>query len=283
MGGGRGGQDEGMRRIFSSVLALAVATAASALAAGAFAAAAMAHVPVLEPERSSDAPPAGEDPFPAALHLPDPSISRAVYGALAESEAFDAWAFEVPERIELPVQALVPAGDERRDFRPRLLLLGPGLPEPEGLPETIAERLTARPDWGAVVVEDPGAEPRPTFFEPFSLTTYFRGGETRVTVEGGRRYVLVVDEPSGRTGEYAIGIGEAESFTVAEALRAPLDVVRIKLGLYGQADLDLSALAGLIAIATGLGGLVAWLVLRRRRRSSAAEDAGRAGSRAAKV
>ena len=244
-----------------------------ALCAFAAASPADAHVPFLEPDRPSDAPAVQGDPFPGAIRLPDVAASRAVYGTLAPWESFDAYRLTVSRPANTPVEMLVPKTGKYRDFRPAFALIGPGLPATGGpTPSFIAERL--RTAYTAVsltpgayprvlIVPDPGAAERARFYEPFSFTSYYRGGATRVELKPGVTYYLVVYVSAGQTGEYALGIGEAEKFTAGDALRSVVAVVRIKLGLYGQGAFNwLNA----VIMAALLGGLIALVVLLVRRR-----------------
>jgi hypothetical protein len=216
--------------------------------------------------------------------LPDAAISRAVYGTLAPGETFDAYRLSVSHPVSTPVEMLVPKAGRYADFRPSFALVGAGLPAVGVPPAFIRDRLRtattavslvpgAYPQ--VVVVNDPGRTPRQTFYEPFSFTSYFRGASTTVELQPGRDYYLVVYDPAGVSGEYALGVGEAESFTPADWVRAIIAVARIKLGLYGQGAFHpLNALV----LAAVLGGLMALgvVVWRRRRRRAALRARARA-------
>jgi hypothetical protein len=262
-----------MRPLWRSRTALGAA-ALLALCALTAAAPAVAHVPFLEPDRPSDAPAVQRDPFPGAILLSDAAVSRAVYGTLAPGEAFDAYRLMVSRPASTPVEMLVPKSDTYGDFRPAFALIGPGLPAAGRAPAFIVERLrtastAASPVPGAplrvLVVPDPAAAAREGFYEPFSFTSYYRGGESRVDLVPGVTYYLVVYEPAGQRGEYALGIGEAEEFTAGDVLRSVVAVVRIKLGLYGQGAFHWPAAVILAALLAGLMALVVLLVRRRVR------------------
>jgi hypothetical protein len=259
-------------------LAVSVAALLSLAAGGVAAPVAAAHVPFLEPARSSEAPAQQSDPFPGAVPLPDVAISRAVYGTLAPGELFDAYRLTVSRPARTSVEMLVPKAAKYAAFRPSFALVGRGLPAAGVPPDFIRDRLRTATTAvslvpGAyprvIVVPDPGATPRPTFYEPFSFTTYYRGGSTVVDLEPGRDYFLVVYDPAGQTGEYAFGVGEAEQFTPADWFRSIGAVVRIKLGLYGQGAFHPLAAVVLAALAAAAVALVAWFWRRRRRRRGA--------------
>ena len=252
--------------------AAVVAAAAAAIAFGVAAPPAAAHVPFLEPARSSDAAPLPGDPFPGAVQLPDAAVSRAVYGTLAAGEDFDAYRLFVSRPSVTPVEMLVPRSRQYRDVRPAFLLVGPGLRPAGAPPAFVTARLrisygSARAAaTGVLVVPDPEQAPRQTFYEPFSFTTYYRGGSTTVELRPGRTYYLVVYDPGVATAEYALGVGTVESFTPADWLRSVVAVARIKLGLYGQGAFHPVAALILAAVLAGLVALVG-VVWRRRRRA----------------
>lgn len=246
-----------------------------------------AHVPFLEPGEASDAPARPGNPFPGAVEVPDAAVSRAVYGTLATDAAFDVWAIGTGADSSTPIQILVPAGARHEAFRPSFALIGPGLVSDGSPPGFVAERLELAGDAGpaqgrgavgVIVVADPGAAARPTFYEPFSFTRYYEGGSTRVELEGGRTYYLVVYDPRGGAGEYVLGVGERESFTLTDAGASVGAVARIKLGLYGQSDLHGGAVLVAAGVVATLAAAAAVLVARYRRRAvnrSAARGGGR--------
>jgi hypothetical protein len=245
---------------------LLVLVAGALAVAAVLPAAARAHVPVLEPSRASDAPATAGDPFPGAVALPDPAVSRAVYGTLAQGEESDVYSLRTGSAVEIPVELLVPVRDEYADFRPSFALVGPGLGDEA--PPFIAARLreAGLTDLGTTVVTDPGLADRGTFYEPFSFTSYYRGGEVRVRLRPGETYYLVVYDEDRTTGEYAVGLGEAEQFGGGDVLRTLVIVPRMKLGLYGQGAFHplAAVLLGLVLTALVLGA--ALLVRRRLRR-----------------
>ena len=73
------------------------------------------------------------------------------------------------------------------------------------------------------------------------------------------------ESTAGQTGEYALGIGEAEKFTAGDALRSVVAVARIKLGLYGQGAFNAVNAAVLTVLVGSVVAFVAWLVHRRLR------------------
>lgn len=271
-------------RMCASARATLLAIAAIACAGGLLALApapASAHTPVLERPGPSDAPwkaPSGIGPallFPGAQDLPDPRVSRAVYGTLAAGEAFDAYRFAGPEDanaapVEIPVELLVPVGAGNERLRPTLVIVGYGTDRPDALPSAIVEHLrSVQATVPLTVVADPGPKARGSEYEPFVGETLQKGATARITVEPGRVYYALVFDPAHAAGEYRLVVGEAEAFTVGEALATPAAVLRIKLGLYGQDRIDwaFAAILAIAVLAIG-GGIGALVMIRRRRRTT---------------
>jgi hypothetical protein len=217
----------------------------------AFPAVAWAHVPILEPAGTpSDARGPAADPFPDAINIAGPQVSRAVYGFLAPGEKADVYAFTVPATITVPVQLLVPAEDPgAARFRPELSIYGPGAP---------------------VGLYDRDGAPRSTFYEPFSFETLYQGPSKQVTFAPGGRYFAIVTPGKGSvtSGRYVIGMGTVEAFGPDEVANVPVSIATIVLGSYGGAPVRQARAAGLgLVCAVPLVALLAvvWWAWRRRR------------------
>jgi hypothetical protein len=214
----------------------------------------LAHVPVLEPNVSSDVTGTVADAYPAAARIGGPDVSRALYGYLSPDERFDAFAFTVSEPVTTTVGVLVPDGGGLEGFRPEVSVVTTG--------GTLAR-------FGS----PPGE--RPQIFEPFSLETFLRSGEQTIGFEPGRRYVIRVDGGSGvvRAGRYVLTFSGAERFTGRDIAGTLVYLPRIWLGLYGEAPPRLEPLLLLAAIVVG----IAWIVRARRARRSRAPGVSRDG------
>jgi hypothetical protein len=240
---------------------------------------AWAHTPVLEQSAASDAPWKALDGigpawlFPGAQDLPDPRVSRAVYGTLAAGELFDAYRFEGPSdetapAVTIPVRLLIPASSGNAALRPTAVVVGFGKSSASAtLPSAVTEHLrSVQATVPLTFAADPGADPRGSEYEPFVGETLWEGASTTMTVEAGRTYYVIVFDPAGATGEYRLVVGEAERFTLGEALATPVDIVRIKLGLYGQDTVHWDFAAILAGVAAAFAVLVVWSIRRRRAR-----------------
>jgi hypothetical protein len=161
---------------------------------------ALAHQPYFEEEDIR-----AEDPW----KIKDPTISTALYATLEWPDDVDYYAFEGLEREVILLQLTIPQIEGQEEFAPTMALIGPGLPDAglnlDGLPASVP----VPEGMGAVIIEPPPG-PAPTFYEPFSRTSYWERQEQRVTLPTGGQYVVVVWHPDGELGRYTFVIGEKE-------------------------------------------------------------------------
>jgi len=136
--------------------------------------------------------------------IDDPSISTALYATLDSPGDVDYYSFEGLAREVILLELTIPQIEGQEDFAPAMVLMGPGLPDAD-LPDEIA-----RAEGAGVLVIDPPPGPAPTFYEPFSRTSYWERQEQRVTLPAGGRYVVAVWHPQGDLGRYTFVIGEKE-------------------------------------------------------------------------
>jgi hypothetical protein len=134
----------------------------------------------------------------------DPTISTAIYATLESATDVDYFTFEGQAGQVILLALTIPQIEGQADFAPTLALMGPGLPEAD-LPGHVI-----RPeDAGAVEIAPPPG-PAPTFFEPFSRTSYWDRQEEHVTLPADGRYVVAVWHPEGQVGRYVFVVGDKE-------------------------------------------------------------------------
>lgn len=136
--------------------------------------------------------------------IKDPNVSTALYATLGSHEDVDYFSFEGKAGEVVLLELTIPQIEGQEDFAPTLALMGPGLPDAE-LPGEVVIPEGA----GALVIEPP-AGPAPTFYEPFSRTSYWERQEQRVTLPASGHYVVAVWHPEGEIGRYTFVIGEQE-------------------------------------------------------------------------
>jgi len=182
---------------------------------------AAAHRPVIEP--------GGED----RIEISDPvRASQAVYGRLDEPGEVDRFVFTPETDGEIPVHVLVPVRPSNKEFRPSFSFGEDEAPQPiENVPAPEGRRTVV--------------------FEPYSVERLYEQAERLYQVRAGVRYRVVVFEPNGHVGDYALAIGTAEDFHDADFKALIADVIRIKLGLVGGRTAPWLDLLGLFLFMAG--------------------------------
>jgi hypothetical protein len=140
----------------------------------------------------------------APWEIDDPTISTALYATLESASDVDYFAFEAQQGDSILLALTIPQIEGQEEFAPALVLLGPGLPEVD-LPAGISVPAGA----GALVIEPPPG-PAPTFYEPFSRTSYWERQEQRVTMPVSGQFAVAVWHPDGKVGRYTFVIGDKE-------------------------------------------------------------------------
>jgi len=159
------------------------------------AAPALAHRPYFEEE---DIGP--DEPWP----VDDPTISTAIYATLESATDVDYFTFEGQAGQVILLALTIPQIEGQADFAPTLALMGPGLPKAD-----LPDRVVRPDDAGALEIAPPPG-PAPTFFEPFSRTSYWDRQEERVTLPSAGPYVVAVWHPEGQVGRYVFVVGDKE-------------------------------------------------------------------------
>lgn len=195
---------------------VAIALLASALFVmmGLWAPSAWAHRPIFS------SPPAHTS-AESALQLPDIDISRAIYRTAPEAEPF--WVIiHDGQGAMLRVQLGVPQIERLERFRPRFILIGPGLPNRDPLPSEIE----APSDVGAAVFHTTPVEAPRVFHEEITGTTSWVlfARSFRLPQTGPYQLVVHVNGP----GKYWLSVGEREAFGVADIARVPYWTDRVR-------------------------------------------------------
>ena len=170
--------------------------------------------------------------------------------------------YQLPEGYRQPlyVELLVPDARGQRDFRPHLVLLGPGLRPPTG----------RTPYW---TPRGGGARPLPTFrprpfYEPFTQSRYLVLLRDRVPLPGRGPYLLAVYGGT-RGGRYVLAVGDQERFGPLDLLAFPVWWWQVRLFFHPVAAALFLVLAGF-----GIGTLLLALLVRwaRQRRTATTSD-----------
>lgn len=156
---------------------------------------ALAHRPYFEEQDiESDAP----------WLVDDPTISTALYATLESADDVDYYTFEGKRGQEILLELTIPQIEGQDEFAPSMALMGPGLPA-----DALPGRVIQPEETGTLRIPAPPG-PAPTFFEPFSRTSYWERQEQRIALPSDGRYVVAVWHPEGQVGRYTFVIGDKE-------------------------------------------------------------------------
>ncbi len=145
-----------------------------------------------------------------AIFLDDVDLSQVVYHEVS-AESNHLWlSFDGVPGENLYWQLGVPVIEGLEDYRPTVVVLGPGLPEVQ-VPFTIPEGV------GGIVVDTEGM-PNEFFDERFTGTEDWIIHAEEGTLEQAGRYYIVAYHPDGTPGKFWLAIGRREEFGLADIL-----------------------------------------------------------------
>ncbi len=149
-----------------------------------------------------------------ALQLPDDDVSRAIYRRAPDAGPF--WVqFSGEGGAPLKIQLGVPRIERLATFRPTVVLIGPGLPQPDALPPSID--LPAGD--GARVFATEGVDDPRVFHEDITGTASWVLLERTVALPQAGTFNLAVHAPA--PGRYWISTGSREAFGLADVAKLP--------------------------------------------------------------
>jgi hypothetical protein len=184
-----------------------------------------------------------------AATVPEPTKSWAAYSEIHEGG--EARYF----KLELKAGERLYAGvflNSDTGFLPRIAAMGPGWGNDSALPASIEVPA----GYGQVVVKGAldGRE-----YEPFTPASYYQIAKVDITVNRTATYYIAVFEPD-HGGKFGLAIGYVESFTAAEWLLIPINVINIHLW-EGQ---PLMFILAPVVVAFGVGlPALAWRAQRK--------------------
>jgi hypothetical protein len=159
-----------------------------------------AHKPIWSNELGIDAN--------TAIQLIDPNVSQVVYRPLPAG-CHQIWTTcTASGNFNMYLQIGVPVLDRLKNFRPSLVLIGPGLPD-ANLPFKIPR------GYGATVIDTNSAEPR-FFHEPFTGTDSWILASKTITLPKSGRFYVVAYDPKAAEGKLWMAVGQKERFGIAD-------------------------------------------------------------------
>ncbi len=163
--------------------------------------------------------PGDNDALDRAAAIPEPTKSWAFYADLHQGGEAQYYTFTVAEGERIYASLFVPHESIERGFMPRMVLMGPGI-QPQG---SVPDYVLVPAGAGTMVLE---AGPIHATYEPFTPTVIYDLASVDLPSPATGAYYLAVFEPS-QGGKYGLAVGTAESFTIAEWLLIPVNLLSI--------------------------------------------------------
>lgn len=251
----------GSWRGVSLALSALVTLSAVALLSGS----ASAHLPIYS---------SGGSTMDTALHIPDSNTSYATYAEFkAAPNQIHFYSISVGLNQDQYIEVDVPALDYLEEFAPILIVIGPGLPEPDGNTSEVLAfyGLNLTSGSGALSWRYDGPLDEKEF-EPFTQVDLLKRQSVNVTLpQSGLYYIAVAQQPFTPAPndqykfietKYILVTGVLEKFTVLDYVLIPYDWVK------GHMFWDESPLVFLLPTYVVLIGGVAVMAFSRRWRPS---------------
>lgn len=145
------------------------------------------------------------------------------FGRLSSKDDVDYYSMTVDEKAKIEILLESPVSDG--DFRPVIVLFGPGLSAPKEDP-TIPIGETN----GAIVGH--AKEERERRFDQFLMTSYSTGPSISISAPRKATYGLAVRSPKGSTGRYVLHIGTENNFKWSELIQGIKGTLKGLLRMY---------------------------------------------------
>lgn len=155
-----------------------------------------------------------------AIFLDDVELSQVAYHEV-RAESNELWlAFDAPADGDVYWQLGIPRIAGLEDYRPAVVVLGPGLPEVD-VPFDVPEGL------GGLAFDTAGLPGEP-FNEPFTGTRSWIVRTEDVVLEEPGRHYIVAYHPDGTPGKFWLAVGRREEFGFSDVVsyEDTLEVVR---------------------------------------------------------
>jgi hypothetical protein len=191
---------------------------------------ASAHVPLMAGENEN---------ISTAMHISDPGKSWAVYGSL-ETDLVHYYSFDLQEGERIYLSLFKSSDAKENDFRPALLLLGPGLNTSGLQPGKLALPPQAS---GLKILAAESKGDAAAVYEPFGPSSFKEIAEINLTAPKSARYyaaVYVNSTSNNNSGNingigslgyapshYGLAVGYREEFGFLERVTTPLQLISV--------------------------------------------------------
>jgi hypothetical protein len=188
-----------------------------------FAIPASAHVPLTAGENEN---------ISSAMHISDPGKSWAVYGTL-DRDIVHYYSFDLEEGERIYLSLFKTADPEEKDFRPALLLLGPGLNGSSLLSENLILPPKAS---GLKILAAVSKDAVASVYEPFGPSSFREVAEINLSAPKSALYYAAVYDNSNASsgtanasGHYGLTVGYREEFGFLERIATPVRLISVYL------------------------------------------------------
>jgi len=164
-----------------------------------------------------------QDSAETARTITDIERRQRFFGHLESKDDVDYFTFSADEKQNIDLSLETPVADG--DFKPVLVLFGPGLPKPTEDP-TIQIGDTN----GAIVSH--AKDEREKRFDQFLLTTFNIGPVISVEAPQKGTYAVAIRSPKGSTGRYVLHVGSENGFRWNELIQGIVGTLKGLLRLY---------------------------------------------------
>ena len=169
-----------------------------------------AHVPVSAQDG---------DTLETAFFIEDPTKTWVIYSELHEGAEPQYFAFEIEAGTRIRMMLAIPVTADPESFQPSIALMGPGLTNSSSIPDYIEI-----PESSGVMIYE--SESATLAYEGFTPTSFYEMIQFEILAPATGEYYFAVFEPDGG-GAFSIGLGYTESFTFAEWVLVPFNVMTI--------------------------------------------------------
>jgi len=192
-----------------------------------------------------------------ALRMEDIDVSQVVYSPLSDTDSQLWLTFEAAAGTTLDVSLGIPVLDRLTDYRPKLAVLGPGLPSVDLPIDT--------PAGAGGIVFDSAASGDPRFFhEHVTGTESWILIEEAVTLPATGTYYVVAFPSADQIDKLWVAIGKREQFGLRDLFSFPAIIRDVRSFHEVSDEPHWSKTVGIVALVALAAGIAAWLLLGSR-------------------
>jgi hypothetical protein len=174
-----------------------------------------------------------------AVTFDQPDVDRLFYANLSGPANVDFYKFQTTKGLSFKSKVLIPRLPSQANFRPALVLFGPGLPTatnseiyqiPFNLPAEVGLVTSIADITNNKNQTDQNNDSIYSHFdEPYTQSGYWEGQVLNIELPQTGTYYLAVFSPNYQTGKYALEVGNRDATGLKETLAFPIVWLNLKL------------------------------------------------------